>query len=261
MNDDSRSTIPGPDEADLWALSAFVDNALSEPERAAILERLANDPQASARIGAYQAQNAALKALFATPQEQVRCIVLPRRVSWWQRARVAAIWLTVGVACGIASGWVEPSFLNPQPAFARRAEIAYAVYAPEQRHPVEVAAAEEEHLIKWLSKRLERPLTVPSLQEYGYTLVGGRLLPGESGPAAQFMFQNGRGQRLTLYVSAAPREATVFRLLRDGRHSTFYWVSQGMGYALSGDAAEPQLRAMAIEVCGALGGRPAGGWG
>lgn len=260
MNDDSRSTIPGPDEADLWALSAFVDDELSDPERAAMLERLANDPQASARIAAYQAQNTALKALFATPQENVRCIVLPRRVAWWQHARAAAIWLSVGVACGVASGWVSPSFLNPQPAFAKRADIAYAVYAPEQRHPVEVAAAEEEHLIKWLSARLERPLTVPSLQEYGYTLVGGRLLPGESGPAAQFMYQNGTGQRLTLYVTAAPKDATVFRLLRDGRQSTFYWVNQGMGYAISGNASEPQIRSMAIEVCRALGGMPTGAW-
>src|ERR1700675_1378570 len=97
-DDDSRSTTPGPDEADLGALSAFVDNELSDPERAAILDRLANDPQASARVDAYHAQNDALKVLFATPQEEVRCVVLPHRVPWRQRARVAAIWLTVGAA-------------------------------------------------------------------------------------------------------------------------------------------------------------------
>jgi len=52
-----------------------------------------------------------------------------------------------------------------------------------------------------LSKRLNRTLTIPSLHEYGFELVGGRLLPGEDGPAAQFMYQNANGERLTLYMT------------------------------------------------------------
>ncbi|MDE1011829.1 MAG: anti-sigma factor, partial [Paraburkholderia fungorum] len=142
------------------------------------------------------------------------------------------------------------------PSFAERADIAYAVYTPEQRHPVEVAANEEEHLISWLSKRLNRPLSVPSLQEYGYSLVGGRLLPGEAGPAAQFMYENRSGERLTLYITGISRDETAFRLFRDGNRRTFYWVSDRMGYALSGPIAEDKLRSIAIEVCSALGGKP-----
>lgn len=256
MNDDTNSKLPDADEANLQMLSALVDHELSDAEQAVIHERLASDPQASARIADYQTQNAALKTLFAMPQDNVRCIFLPRRVPWWQRTGVAACWLAVGLLCGLASGWLRPYFLNEQPAFAQRADIAYAVYAPEKRHPVEVAAIEEEHLINWLSKRLDRPLTVPSLQEYGYVLMGGRLLPGETGPAAQFMYQNGKGERLTLYVTVAPKDATVFRLLHGGQRSTFYWVNQGMGYALSGQTSVAQLRSMAIDVCTALGGHP-----
>jgi anti-sigma factor RsiW len=130
------------------------------------------------------------------------------------------------------------------------------VYTPERRHPVEVAASEEEHLINWLSKRLNRPLSVPSLQEYGYSLVGGRLLPGEAGPAAQFMYENGSGARLTLYVTGTSRDETAFRLLREGNRRTFYWINDGMGYALSGPIAEGKLRTIAIDVCSALGGKP-----
>ncbi|MBN3807150.1 anti-sigma factor, partial [Paraburkholderia sp. Ac-20336] len=118
------------------------------------------------------------------------------------------------------------------------------------------AASEEEHLINWLSKRLNRPLSVPSLQEYGYALVGGRLLPGEAGPAAQFMYENAAGARLTLYVTGIARNETAFRLLRDGNRRTFYWVNDGMGYALSGAIAEGKLRTIAIDVCSALGGKP-----
>jgi anti-sigma factor RsiW len=107
-----------------------------------------------------------------------------------------------------------------------------------------------------LSKRLDRPLSVPSLQEYGYSLVGGRLLPGEAGPAAQFMYENPEGARLTLYVTGIPDNETAFRLFRDGNRRTFYWVSDHMGYALSGPISEGKLREMAIDVCGDLGGKP-----
>jgi anti-sigma factor RsiW len=141
-------------------------------------------------------------------------------------------------------------------SFAQRADVAYAVYTPEQRHPVEVAASQEEHLINWLSKRLNRPLSVPSLQEYGYSLVGGRLLPDEAGPAAQFMYENQAGARLTLYVTGIARDETAFRLFRDGNRRTFYWVNDHMGYALSGPISESKLRSIALDVCSALGGKP-----
>jgi anti-sigma factor RsiW len=39
----------------------------------------------------------------------------------------------------------------PPARFVRQAAVAYAVYQPEQRHPVEVAADQQEHLVQWLS--------------------------------------------------------------------------------------------------------------
>jgi anti-sigma factor RsiW len=72
----------------------------------------------------------------------------------------------------------------------RQAGFAHAVYLPEKRHPVEVAAAEQDHMVQWLSKRLGKPLKIPQLGAQGFELVGGRLLPGDSGARAQFMFQN-----------------------------------------------------------------------
>ncbi|MBB5496374.1 anti-sigma factor [Paraburkholderia sp. MM5384-R2] len=199
-----------------------------------------------------------------TEAEEPAFIVVRRTRPWWQRAGLAACWLAAGAGLALALGPLAPrltggawSGFGGQPAgFAQRADVAYAVYSPERRHPVEVAASEEEHLITWLSKRLNRPLSVPSLQEYGYSLVGGRLLPGEAGPAAQFMYENQAGARLTLYVTGVTRDETAFRLFRDGNRRTFYWISDGMGYALSGAIAEGKLREIAIDVCSELGGKP-----
>jgi anti-sigma factor RsiW len=244
---------------DLQTLGAFVDGELDETDRAAVLAALEHDADARARVAAYQAQKAALKAMCDMPESAASVLVLRARTSWPRRMAIAAGWLAVGIAIGVMAGTFIPEGLrrNQEPAsFARRADVAYAVYAPEVRHPVEVGAHDEAHLISWLSKRLGKPLSVPSLQEYGYSLVGGRLLPGEAGPAAQFMYESGSGARLTLYVAHIPTDETAFRLLRDGDRRTFYWVNDHLGYALSGAISEAKLRSIAIDVCSELGGKP-----
>jgi anti-sigma factor RsiW len=135
-------------------------------------------------------------------------------------------------------------------SFARLAATAHAVYAPEVRHPVEVPASEEAHLVGWLSKRVGTTLKAPKLAPLGYELVGGRLLSGPQGPVAQFMYQDGRGQRLTLYVSrqrGEPRD-TAFRFSQEDRVSVFYWVDGNFGYALSGEMKRDQLLQVAEVV-------------
>ncbi|WP_322009444.1 anti-sigma factor [Paraburkholderia sp. J12] len=264
------------DEALLAALSAFVDGELPASEQAAVDTRLADDPLAASRVAAYRAQKSALRALCGAdpgPASSVSCIVLRPREPWWRRFGMAAAWCVVGAGVALAATALLPRAMSggewaeggggswfafdTTDAFARRADIAYAVYTPEQRHPVEVGANDEGHLVAWLSKRLGKPLSVPSLQAYGYTLVGGRLLPGTVGPAAQFMYENDAGERLTLYVSNSGKETGAVRLLRDGNRHTFYWTTAHMGYALSGPPTEGKLRTIAYTVCGALGGTPA----
>jgi anti-sigma factor RsiW len=134
--------------------------------------------------------------------------------------------------------------------FARQAATAHAVYTPEVRHPVEVAAEEEQHLVNWLSKRLGSPLKVPHLSSLGYELVGGRLLPSDRGPVAQFMYQDKNGQRLTLYVrtdTAADHE-TAFRFAQEGSVGVFYWIDRRLSYALSGEVGKEELLRVANAV-------------
>jgi anti-sigma factor RsiW len=168
-------------------------------------------------------------------------------------------WLTHGQWPGQAApATLAKSQLEHE--FVRQASFAHAVYLPEKRHPVEVVAAEQEHLVQWLSKRLGKPLKIPNLEPQGFALVGGRLLPGESGARAQFMFQNAQGQRITLYLGAlekspdpADRQATQFRFEPDGPVPSFYWAEQGFGYALSGQVDKATLMALANSVYGQIG--------
>src|SRR5258706_5747477 len=141
---------------------------------------------------------------------------------------------------------VRGMFITPQivpVSLARLAATAHVVYSPEVRHPVEVKADEEEHLVNWLSKRLGTALKAPKLGLLGYELVGGRLLSGPQGPVAHFMYQDGRGQRLTLYVSMQRGEALdrAFRFCHESRVPVFYCVGGNFGYALSGEIRREQL--------------------
>jgi len=253
MTEDRSSAAPTPDP-ELERLSALVDGELAPHERDEVEAALAHDAQAAARVADYRRQGAALRALFPLPTD-VRYVLLQPRRTWWRRAAAVLAWIGAGVVLGAGAGWLPARGGDPW-AFARHADLAYAVYAPEQSHPVEVAAADRAHLVAWLSRRLARTLTIPALDEYGYTLMGGRLLPGTAGPAAQLMYQNQAGERLTLYITAAAPQRASFRLLSQDDRRTFYWANAGAGYALSGQRSEPRLREIAMDVCSSLGGNP-----
>lgn len=176
-----------------------------------------------------------------------------------RRRQVAQRWqwlggLAASVLVSFAAGWLAHLGWNRSEAaqargFAREAAVAHAVFTPEVRHPVEVPAAQQDHLVQWLSKRLGRPLKVPQLQDQGYSLVGGRLLPGDDGARAQFMFQDADGKRLTLYVGgvdarAARQGETAFQFSDEQGVARFYWTEDGAGYALAG--ALPRARLLDI---------------
>jgi len=162
----------------------------------------------------------------------------PRR---WRTLALAAGWLATGICVGTLAGWqlhASRRMVVPQaevPGFVKRAALAHATYSPEVRHPVEVGADQEQHLVAWLSKRLGAQVRTPKLDSLGYSLVGGRLLPGDNGPVAYFMYQTDKGRRITLYVrtEAAENRETAFRYASEGNVRVFYWIDRKLGYALS----------------------------
>jgi len=232
-------------------LHAYVDGTLLEGSRSGIETWLASHPQDAERLRAYAEQNSLLRSLYNPildePVPAALLAVRPR--AWKGYAAAAAIF-----ALGLGLGWlVRGMLIAPQMvplSLARQAATAHIVYAPEVRHPVEVTVDEEEHLVRWLSKRLGTTLKAPKLGPLGYDLVGGRLLSGPQGPVAHFMYQDARGQRLTLYVSrqkGEPRD-TAFRFSQEDRVSVFYWVDGNFGYALSGEMRRDQLLKVADVV-------------
>lgn len=245
-------------EADLHA---YADAQLPEARRLEVEAYLAGRPEEQARVQVWMRDNQALRELLApvlAEQIPVRIPTAPsrKRRLWPQFAMAASIavfsaalgWLGRGVL--VDEPALTPSARDSAPAFARRAAVAHVVYSPEVRRPVEVGAEQEDQLVAWLSRRLDAPLKPPHLGRVGYELIGGRLLPGESGPVAQFMYHDGAGQRLTLYVTREAQSTgdRAFRFAKEGPVSVFYWIDGRFGYALSAGIEKDELYKVAREV-------------
>lgn len=267
-------------EADLHA---YVDGVLSDARSAEVAAWLAARPEELARMDAYREQNEGLRALFNPVLDEA---VPPRltsglqnRAAWFSSSSASSyLRLAAGLLIAIVSGaggWLlhgsaqsgllaAAAYKNGDAhialtGFARQAAIAHGVYTPDVRHPVEIGADQEDQLVTWLSKRTGADMHPPKLGKLGYELVGGRLLPGESGsPVAQFMYQDAGGQRLTLYVSTdqAQNKDTGFRFAQQGTVNVFYWIDGKFGYALSGGVNKGELAKIAHAVYQQLDTRP-----
>jgi anti-sigma factor RsiW len=252
-------------------LHAYVDGQLPPSRRAEVEAYLAARPDDMQRLQAYREQNAALRTLFNPVLDEpvpARLSQPPAARPWHQQWRLQqlAAGLAIAFVSGM-SGWalhghtsiddslaqasLSASGQNLQSArLPRQAAIAHVVYSPDVVRPVEIGADQEEQLVTWLSKRIGSKIRPPKLGKLGYELIGGRLLPGESGPVAQFMYHDVTGQRLTLYVSTEQKQNkdTGFRFAQEGPVNVFYWIDGKFGYALSAGIGKPELARIATAV-------------
>ncbi|MCR4266892.1 anti-sigma factor, partial [Nitratireductor sp. ZSWI3] len=131
-------------------------------------------------------------------------------------------------------------------AVVGQAVAAHEVYAAEKLHVVEVGAGDRNHLVSWLSNRLGISLIAPDLGKEGFSLVGGRLLPSGDKPAAQLMYEDESGGRVSLYVAhCVADEDSGFRLFERNGARAFYWHEKSFAYAVAGAASEERLLKLA----------------
>lgn len=237
-------------------LHAYADNCLAAPRSTQVEAWLSAHPERRAQVDDWRAQSGRLHATYDAVLDQPippRLMPAANASRWLPLRRFAAVaWLLLGGAIGYMlrgeSGHESaPSLAMPLPHLAA---VAHAVYVPEIRHPVEVGADQEAHLVGWLSKRLGAQLRPPRLDEAGYRLVGGRLLPGNQGEVAQFMYEDGMHHRLTLYIQPGASKAldTSFRYARENGIDVFYWIDGRFGYALSGSTGRDDMLRLATLV-------------
>ncbi|HKJ51553.1 MAG TPA: anti-sigma factor [Gammaproteobacteria bacterium] len=227
-------------------LHRFIDGELSESRSRRVASAIAADAALGEKVERYREIDRRLGEIYRDSEAEALpsrfLIALSGRgyfTSW--RVAAAILWTIVGGLIGYSlQAPVEiGAVIRPLPV---EAASAHAVYVPEVRHPVEVGAAEQEHLNAWLSKRLERPIAAPDLRAAGYALIGGRLLADAYRPAAQFMFESKSGDRITLYIRhAADDRETSFAFTENDGFGVVYWIDDGLAYALTAAADRATL--------------------
>ena len=248
-------------------LQAFVDDRLGGDRRTAVETHLAAHPELAERIAAERRQRAILRsrldAKFTEPVParlriaNLRAARRSFRARSWGSAAAAVALFVAGATAGWFANTIAPAPLAPAPtaSVAQSAHAAYRTFVVEVAHPVEVGVQQEAHLLQWLSKRLGRKLAAPDLSPFGYRLMGGRLLPGGNGAAAQLMYDDASGRRLTIYVRATEGKETAFRFQKEGEAATFAWIDQGFGFAVTATATREELLPIAETVYRGLEGK------
>ena len=244
-------------------LHAFVDGVLPSARRAEVEAWLAANPDDAARVEAYRQQKEGLSALFdpvlgepVPPRLTPDVVGMSRRGATVWLGRAAAALVLTGV--GFGGGWFANEAVFPRMptlrALASEGVSAHKVYTVEVRHPVEVDASQQQHLVTWLSKRMGRQIQAPDLSAYGFKLVGGRLLHADNLPACQFMYETDSGERLTLYIRINPdNRETAFRIVEQDGLTAHYWLHGSLAFAVIGEIGRDRMEQVAHTIYTAFG--------
>ena len=231
-------------------LHAYVDNELPAERRGDVEAWLAAHPDDAARVRSWREMAEALHARYDSVADEAvpkrldieRLVRQPRR---WIYSAVAAT--LVAFVAGSGVGWLAHGAAASPSAFqilTLDALDAHRLYVVEVRHPVEVPGSERTHLQQWLTKRCGWIVRAPELDATGLKLVGGRLLPGPTGPASFLMYESASGERFTLYTVKA-KETAQMRYTAAENSGAIYWSEDGVGYVLSGPTDKDRLKQVA----------------
>jgi len=236
-----------------------LDGELPAEERAAYDAWLDANPEMKARSARFTADRTALRTVFAGVLDEavparLRKVVLgdtpvkavaPRSRRWL--AAAAAVFLVAGGLGGYLAGIDGLGQEDPaEDLLAEQAIAAHVIYAAEQRHAVEVPASDKDHLQTWLSNRVGLKLVAPDLTANGFQLIGGRLLPAGEGKAAMLLYEDDKGERISLFVTSESRENArgTYASAQDGPQAV-YWLDKGYGCAVVGSLPREQLAVVA----------------
>lgn len=248
-------------EADLHA---FVDGLLDDDRRRQVELWLKDHPDEAAEVRQWQQQAEDLKASFsryARFGQNDHALLNPKAqpgpsTPYWRGAGLLAASLLLFLSGAGAGIYADRFYAGSPPVetastlegLPGQSRTAFLVYASEKRHPVEVGADEEAHLVTWLGKRLDYKLVAPDLRSEGFSLVGGRLVPVNGRAGAMLMYQDAGGQRLTVLLGKNPESTeTAFRFESSGSIETLYWIDGEIGYAVTGEVTRAKLQAIAEE--------------
>ena len=96
---------------------------------------------------------------------------------------------------------------------------------------------------------------MPDLSRLGYHFMGGRLLAAVGGPAAMLLYEDGAGNRVTVYVQpmhgperVPMRQVESAAANNSGKVGGYAWINGQIGYGVMATTASPELHTLANTV-------------
>jgi len=247
MTDDSM-TSTNISEGDLVA---YADGTLDPSRRALLTDTIARDPELAATVAAFREQTAFLQKTF----DHVLGEPVPLRLlATVHSSPVRQALRTAAVACfvltiGTGIGWMGRDAVLVDPMIDRlgqRAALAYTTFGTSETPLLDVSPAAVS-TGGWPTKTLGRQMRAPLLTPLGFELVGGRLMMGDTMPAALLIYHDQDGRRLAIFIRSdiEPHGATPMRQLAVEPHPAVYWTRDAIGVAVSGNLTLQELTAAA----------------
>ncbi|MEN4871159.1 anti-sigma factor [Kosakonia cowanii] len=226
-------TLP-PDEHDLHA---WLDGETDEATSARIEHYLAQNPQAAREVAGWRQDAQRLRqamdrhsATLEMPEPRA-LRRQQRQVRQWKLTTAFALVMALGV--GGFTGWqLKESQMVLAHAPMEDAVQAYKLFDNTAITPMDVATTQQTELTHWVGRYFINGNQPPNLEQYGFTLVGARLVATAQGPAALIMYQDPRGTRVGWYI----RPLSPGKLPHGERKAedvmTQYWSDDHYNYAL-----------------------------
>jgi anti-sigma factor RsiW len=247
---------------------AFVDGQLDEETRARVAAYLDAHPEIARRVRQYALHKSAIVDAVRESDHEKRADTemlaerLARRLAERSaprpyRRRIAAV--AAGLLL-VAVGWTAWTVVDHVreaaiPDAVESAALAHHIFAEDRLRPVELPASAVREMAAWFSGHLGERIQIPNLAGVGLRLIGGRMLSNDEGPMAQLLYEDGKGRRLTLYLSPqAGEEVDDLEVVGLDDVNAGYWQEDDILYAIVANTAKEQIRLIAAEL-GAPTGR------
>jgi len=239
-------------------LHAWLDGELPAERCAAMTDYLAAHPEVAARMHRHREQMQLMRRAFEPlldrppPRSVLALLAAGSRGVLWRRRAVMGLAAAGVAAFLLAAGWLAHRAL-PVDNYIAEAITAYRL-AVIDRAANGVWAITPEGLpgtLERLSRRVGVPLKVPGLADQGFTITSGRLVPASAGAtAAQFIYQRGSGQQLTIYVRPTDNrgESDVVVGRQPGGLVVCSWQDEGIAWVLVSDASMTDILSVAAAV-------------
>lgn len=237
------STLP-PDEKDLHA---YVDGQLDNEQKKWVEHYLQKHPDVAAQVAKWQSDAQQLRVSlneFVAPAtsraielQHVRQRIQKNRQ--WRLSVAFSLLFSVGIG-GIAGWQLHSSQYQRQTLPMEDAVQAYRLVSDGNVKALDVVASDRDQMNGWMSRYFINGAQPPNLENYGFNIVGGRLMATDQGPSALVVYQDAKGMRVTYYIRPSGPVVIGKGERKTDNLMAQYWSDQRYNYAVISPANDSQ---------------------